>query len=175
MKIHQLIRCKRRSLALIVTEDAKLVIRAPHRLPHAHILRFVEQKRRWIENKIAEISSRPKALPLSPEQKDAYRELAARIIPARVKYYSDLTGLRPKKVRISNARKRWGSCSAKGTINISWRLVQHSQEVIDYVVVHELVHLAERNHGKRFWQRVAEVIPEHHSLRRRLRFTLSDR
>jgi predicted metal-dependent hydrolase len=169
MEIHRLLRSKRRSVALIVTEEAKLVIRAPHRLPERYILRFVEQKRSWINKKIAEISSRPKTAPLSKEQEAVYQGLAEKVIPARVKHYSALTGLRPNKVRISNAGKRWGSCSAKGTINISWRLLQFPQEVIDYVVVHELVHLVERNHGKKFWQRVEEIIPDHRALRQQLR------
>ncbi len=155
------------------------MVRAPHKLPEARILRFVEQKqrwmlvrrllKRWIKRKIAEISSRPKALPLTQAQEQFYRALAEKVIPQRVKYYSELTGLRPNKVRISNAGKRWGSCSAKGTINIAWRLVQFPQEVVDYVVVHELAHLAERNHGIRFWSRVKEIVPQYKAHRRWLR------
>jgi len=169
MKIHRLVRTRRKSLALVITEDAQLVIRAPRRLPQSYIDRFIEQKRRWIEKKIAEISSRPKVLPLSHEQEQAYRELAAVIIPARVKYYSELTGLYPKKVKISNARKRWGSCGAKGTINIAWRLILFPQEVIDYVVVHELVHLVEHNHSRRFWHRVGQILPDYRVHKQRLR------
>ncbi|MFH1683961.1 MAG: YgjP-like metallopeptidase domain-containing protein [Candidatus Margulisiibacteriota bacterium] len=168
-EIHQLIRSKRRSLALIVTDEAKLVIRAPHRLSEEQILNFVGQKRKWIERKIAEISNRPRPRLLSEDEKDSYRRLACRIIPERVKYYSELTGLQPGLVKISNARKRWGSCGSKGTINISWRLMLMPAEVIDYVVVHELVHLVERNHSRRFWRRVAEIIPDYKLHRRWLR------
>ena len=168
-QIHQLIRSNRRSVCLIVTEQAELVIRAPHRLPEARILRFVEQKRRWIERKMREMSERPKSKVVSQEEAGSYRELAKQIIPQRVKHYADLTGLLPRSVKISNARKRWGSCSAKGTINISWRLVLAPPEAIDYVVVHELVHLVERNHSQRFWRRVAEILPDFKACRKYLK------
>ncbi|MBU0686526.1 MAG: M48 family metallopeptidase [Candidatus Margulisbacteria bacterium] len=72
-------------------------------------------------------------------------------------------------VKVSSAKKRWGSCTSKGTINLSWRLVLTPPEVIDYVVVHELVHLVEPNHSKRFWQRVAEIMPGYQAQRKRLR------
>lgn len=168
-KISQLIRSHRRSVSLIVTKEAELIIRAPHQLPEAHILKFVEQKKDWIERKIKEMANRPRPLTLTQTQQQAYRELAKKIIPQRVKYFSELTGLSPKLVKISNAKKRWGSCTSKGTINLSWRLVLTPPEVIDYVVVHELVHLVEPNHSKRFWRRVAEIIPGYQAQRKQLR------
>ncbi|MEE8638122.1 MAG: M48 family metallopeptidase [Candidatus Margulisiibacteriota bacterium] len=169
MKYPKLIRSNRRSVCLIVTEKAELVIRAPHRFPEARILRFVEQKRRWIERKIAEISSRPRRLVLSQAEKQAWRELARNRIPERCKYFSDLTGLRPRSIRITEANKRWGSCGARGGLNFSWRLILAPPEVIDYVIVHELVHLVERNHSKHFWRRVAEVLPDYKIHRRWLK------
>jgi len=168
-QIHRLIRCKRRSLALIVNDQAQLIIRAPHRLPEVEILKFVDRKRRWIEKKIAEISSRPRPRVLSEAEKDYFQSLARKIIPERVNYYSKLTGLRPKLVRINNAKKRWGSCGAKWNLNFPWRLVLTPPDVIDYVVVHELVHLAERNHSKRFWKRVEEILPDYRQRRKSLK------
>ena len=169
MQIHQLVLSRRRSLALVITAEAKLVVRAPRRLPEKDIYIFIEQKRSWIEKKIAEVSTRPKPKQLSGNEQKSYYQLAKKVIPERVKYYSDLTGLKPKAVKISRARKRWGSCGAKGTINVSWRLALVPQEVMDYVVVHELAHLVERNHGKRFWQRVAEISPNYRACRKWLR------
>ncbi len=165
----QIIRCKRKSLALIITEDAQLVIRAPHRLPEADIHNFVQQKRHWIKRKIAQISSRPRPLVYSAAEKQAWRKLAEQRITERCKYFSDLTGLKPRSIKISNAKKRWGSCGPKGTLNFTWRLILAPPEVIDCVIVHELVHLVERNHSKRFWSRVAEIIPDHKAHRRWLR------
>ncbi len=65
------------------------------------------------------------------------------------------------KIRITNARTRWGSCSTEGNISFSWRLVMAPQEVVDYVVFHELAHLKERNHGKQFWSLVENICPRY--------------
>jgi predicted metal-dependent hydrolase len=88
-----------------------------------------------------------------------YRGQARQILPARVAYLAAQHAIPLPKVRISGARSRWGSCGVKRGLNFSWRLVQAPLEVIDYVVAHELAHLAERNHSSRFWARVAELMP----------------
>ncbi len=90
-----------------------------------------------------------------------YRERAMEKISERCEYYSCITGLNPLSVKISNASKRWGSCSSRGSINFTWRLVMAPLDVIDYVVVHELTHLKELNHSKQFWNRVRSIMPDY--------------
>jgi len=165
----QLIRSRRRSLALIITDEAKLIVRAPLKLPTEAIERFIEQKRSWIDRQIARLAARPRPIILTEEERKGWRRVAREKINERCHYFSELTGYRPVAVKISNARKRWGSCGAKGMINFSWRLAMAPPPVIDYVVVHELVHLIERNHSSHFWRRVAEIIPDHRLHRRWLR------
>ena len=75
----------------------------------------------------------------------------------------------PTRWALSSARTRWGSCSAAGTIRLNWRLVHFPPAIVDYVIAHELAHLAELNHGPRFWQRVAELYPDWQAARRWLR------
>jgi hypothetical protein len=89
-----------------------------------------------------------------------YRDQARRILNERAGHYVSLTGLSYGRVNITGAQKRWGSCSAAGNLNFSWRLIMAPREIIDYVVVHELVHLEEQNHSPRFWKRVSEIMPE---------------
>lgn len=89
-----------------------------------------------------------------------YKNKAFEVINERVKYYSGIFGFKYAKIRISNAEKIWGSCSAKGNISFSWRLIMAPLPVIDYVVAHELAHLEQRNHSRRFWGKVAEIIPD---------------
>lgn len=79
----------------------------------------------------------------------------------RAEFYSQLTGWRFKFLKISRARTRWGSCGAKNSINLNWRLILAPIEIIDYVVVHELAHTVEKNHSKRFWDRVEEFKPDY--------------
>ena len=110
---------------------------------------------------------------LWPEAKkqfrDWYRKQALSIISIRVELFAEKHSLRYGLVRISNARRRWGSCNIKGNLNFSWRLMMAPVVVIDYVVVHELAHLLVRNHSPRFWKKVEEMMPEYKIYRRWLR------
>ena len=96
-----------------------------------------------------------------PQLEYVYRKAVAEHIPKRVRYFSEIMGVSPSCVKISSAEKRWGSCSGRGTINFSWRLMAASPESIDYVVVHELAHLTELNHSPRFWKIVADTLPDY--------------
>lgn len=78
-------------------------------------------------------------------------------------------GARPARIRIGNQRTLWGSCSARGVISLNWRLVAAPRPVFEYVVVHELCHLIERNHGRRFWRLVAGLLPDYRDRRQWLK------
>jgi len=90
-----------------------------------------------------------------------YREQARKVLTARVAHFARLHSFSYSKVRISSARTRWGSCSTLGTLSFTWRLVMAPPAVIDYVVVHELVHTRVHNHGKDFWAAVSAVMPDY--------------
>ena len=77
----------------------------------------------------------------------------------RALHFGDRLGRRPREVRLSNARGRWGSCTASGVIRLNWRLMQASPDEIDYVVAHEVAHLAEMNHSPAFWNTVERLFP----------------
>jgi len=98
-----------------------------------------------------------------------YREEAHKEIHARCMWFSMKTGHVPTTIRITDARQRWGSCTHKGGLNFSWRLVQAPPEIIDYVVVHELVHISQPDHSKKFWAKVREIIPDYEQRRKWLR------
>ena len=97
-------------------------------------------------------------------RQEAWDHLSARIVE-----FGTLMGVQPRQLKLSNAKRRWGSCSAKQSINLNWRLILLDDCLIDYVVVHELAHLVELNHSADFWRVVEGVIPNHRELRRRLR------
>jgi len=86
-----------------------------------------------------------------------YKNEARRIIEQRVGIYCDKLGLMHKKINISNAQKRWGSCGRNNSLNFSWRLIMAPLDVIDYVVVHEVSHLQYKNHSKKFWRLVEKL------------------
>ena len=88
-----------------------------------------------------------------------YQQRAQAIIPMRAEFYAQKTGLHFQRIRISNARKRWGSCSCRGSISLNWRLIMTPINVLDSVIIHELAHLKELNHSKRFWNIVETNLP----------------
>jgi predicted metal-dependent hydrolase len=90
-----------------------------------------------------------------------YRANAREYIEERVCHYSRILKLRPGRVRIGNAKKRWGSCSHHNHLSFTWRLIMAPGPVIDYVVAHELVHIKEKNHSNRFWNLLERAVPDY--------------
>jgi len=98
-----------------------------------------------------------------------YRKIAKQELTDRTHGFSKLLSVTPADVKINSAKSRWGSCSAKKSINYSWRLIMADDEVIDYVVVHELAHIIELNHSKRFWAIVESILPDYKERKKRLK------
>ena len=90
-----------------------------------------------------------------------YKAQARRLLSERVPGFAKKYGFHYQKIRISSARTRWGSCSSRGTLSFTYRLVLAPLEVVDYVVLHELVHTQIRNHSKKFWNKLGELMPDY--------------
>ncbi len=200
----KIIRSKRSTLSLQITEDSELVIRAPYKMSKKAIYRVIVKYKDWIEKKQKEMAKRSKRLEHKFTDKEEFFYLGNRyelqivkdqkvplifddgfflserhlndakeillewykvksyeIIFDRVTFYASKYGFKYEKFRITNAQKRWGSCSSNGNLNFSWKLVMAPLDIIDYVVIHELVHLIERNHSKSFWEKVRMICPEY--------------
>ncbi len=106
---------------------------------------------------------------LRPAVERHLRRLAARELPPRVLELAARHRLPARRVTIRNQRSRWGSCSRRGTISLNWRLVQTPLFVRDYLVLHELAHLKEMNHSRRFWNEVARLCPDYREAERWLK------
>jgi len=108
-----------------------------------------------------------------PECRDLLRawyvQRALEIFPARVAGFAAILDYRPKKIRVTDTRRRWASCSTSGTLSFCWRLVLAPPEVIDYVIVHELVHMRQPDHSPRFWEKVGQAMPRYKEHREWLR------
>lgn len=98
-----------------------------------------------------------------------YKEAARQHVHARLLHYNRHYGYLYNKVFIRNTRSRWGSCSSRGNLNFNYKVALLPAELCDYVIVHELCHLAEFNHSSAFWALVARTVPDHRTLRRTLR------
>jgi len=90
-----------------------------------------------------------------------YTYQAKKILSEKVKFWAAKSGLIPKRIKINSARKRWGSCSSKGTLNFTWRLILAPEDVVDYIVVHELSHIKHHDHSRNFWNTVNEIYPQY--------------
>ena len=88
-----------------------------------------------------------------------YREQAAAVIKPRTAELAERNGYTYTVIRINGAKTRWGSCGPKGSLNFPYRLVMAPLEVIDYVIIHELVHLRIRNHSRKYWDAVGRILP----------------
>lgn len=103
------------------------------------------------------------------ELKKFYLQEAEKLIPQRLALWSESMKLYPKKLSLRNQKSRWGSCSAKGTLNINWRLMGAPIEVLDYILVHELSHLRHMNHSEKFWNLVESHYPDYQTSEKWLR------
>jgi predicted metal-dependent hydrolase len=98
-----------------------------------------------------------------------YKSLAKQLFRAKVSQYAQQMEVSPTAVRVTSAKTRWGSCSTRDSVSFSWMLVMADEDVIDYVVVHELAHILQHNHSTGFWQAVQAVLPDFRSRRLQLK------
>jgi len=130
-------------------------------VPSTAIEAFVRRHSKWIhihrKNVLQRLAAHGEP---TAEEEAALRQKAKEILPGRVAYFSRLMGVFPLGITVTGARTRFGSCSARGRIAFSFRLMDYPPEAVDYVVVHELAHLVHHNHGKDFYALVASVLPD---------------
>lgn len=163
-----------RRLRVTVYPGGRIVLSRPRFVSDRSAARFLQEHADWILRQ----SERMRAI-VVPEtrvrgtRKDYLmrKEEARRLIHERLAYFAPRYGLKPGRVAIKNMTSRWGSCSVKGNLNFHYKVADLPMELVDYLVVHELCHLREMNHGTRFWELVAREIPDYRTLRKRLRAT----
>jgi len=157
----RVVRCRRKTVGIQVTDEGEIVVRAPLRISEKEIRRILEEKRGWIEKGLAKVREREKAPKLTETEIRALANEALRDIPPRTAEWARRIGVGYGRITIRNQKSRWGSCSAKGNLNFNCLLMLCQEEVRDYVVVHELCHRKELNHSPRFWAEVERTLPEY--------------
>ncbi len=166
---YQLIRSSRKTLAIEITSSGSIIVRAPKYCSISLIEAFLKEKADWIERKQQELKIRRKELEERPEQRKPLsqrecqkaRELARHVLEQKTGLYAGLMNVTYGRISIRDQKTRWGSCSGKGNLNFNWRLILAPEEVLDYVVVHELAHRREMNHSPAFWKLVEEILPDY--------------
>ena len=167
----EIIRSKRKTVAIQIKSDGRVVVRAPVRMSAAAIRQLVEEKSDWIEKHLARIRRQNESAEpaFTPEQLRQLAEAARQDLPRRAARFAPLVGVSFGHITIRAQKSRWGSCSTKGNLNFNCLLMLCPEEVRDYVVVHELCHRKEMNHSRRFWQELARVLPEYEQQRQWLK------
>lgn len=154
----EIIRSSRKTLAIEIRPDMRVIVRVPHSVPNSYIEQFISDRADWIVEHLRRMEQKNRqcnnALPVKK-----LADKACTYIPERVAHFAPLVGVTYGRITIRNQRTRWGSCSSRGNLNFNCLLMLAPPEVIDYVVVHELCHRKEMNHSGRFWNEVAIVLP----------------
>ena len=159
---YRLIRSARRTVSVEVTREGEVIVRAPQRMPCVAVDAFLEKHRNWLSEKLARQRALAEKYPEpDAEEAEALKKRAREVLPARVCYYAQMMRVSPAWVKITSARKRFGSCGAENGLCFSWRLMRYPDAAIDYVVVHELAHITQQNHGQAFYRLIERVLPDY--------------
>ena len=102
---------------------------------------------------------------ISLSLKSWYKKRFIEVALPRLSYFSDKHKLKVNQVRVKEQKTLWGSCSSKNNINLNYLLIMAPMKVIDYVIVHELVHTIHKNHSAKFWQKVETIMPNYKDAR----------
>jgi len=209
-------RHRRRTIAITIERDGRVVVRAPAKTARDTLHQFVQEKKPWISKKLLQIRQErtdayPRAfvsgetffylgdrypLKITYNLRGApplafiggefqlnerfkgnrkalfvawYKIQAETLIRQRIDQYREVMDIPSVQIRITSAKYQWGGCSSRDRITFSWRIVLAPLLMLDYVVVHELAHLRERNHSSNFWKIVETILPDYRVRRQWLR------
>lgn len=157
----KIIRSNRKTLSLSVDDDLNAVVRAPFYVSSEKINAFVSNNAEWLERAAKRKETQLEKYNLTDAQLNNLINSAKEIIPERVKYFSALMNLKPAGVKITKAKKRFGSCNGKNSLCFSCYLMLYPLEAIDYVVVHELAYIKHHNHSKDFYALIYQYMPDY--------------
>ena len=160
----RLIRARRKTLSIRIAQEGNLEIRAPLGMPKGEIEAFLKEKAQWIETHRAKVLAeyaQGQEAPLGEEEILTLAEQMRQRLPEKLNRHAASMGVTFGRVTIRCQQTRWGSCSSRGNLNFNCLLMLAPEEVLDYVVVHELAHRKQMNHSALFWQEVARECPDY--------------
>lgn len=170
---YTIIKSLRKSCSITVERDGTVTIRAPFFMSEKKILEIIEERKEWIEKAQKRIANRTERLnsltPITSDEIDSLKAGAKPIIEEKVRLFADKIGVKYGKITIRNQKTRYGSCTAKGNLNFNCLIMLMPEEIIDYVIVHELCHLKQMNHSRRFWNEVESILPDYKERRKWLK------
>lgn len=167
---YKIVRSKRKTMAIQVKRDGSVEVRCPMWVPEKEVLAFAQEHKEWIAQHQQEVlKNLEKKAVYTEEQIREYRQHARWLMAQKTWMWAEKMQVTYGKITIRQQATRWGSCSGKGNLNFNWKLVLLPEELVDYVVVHELAHRREMNHSPRFWKIVEQQLPDYRERRKQLR------
>jgi len=151
-------------LRIAIHPNGRVVVTKPARVSLIRAQEFVKSKFAWINQKLLLQKSR-KVIPLATFDKNQVLDF----VKSRVEILNRNYKFRIGNISIKNNKSLWGSCSRRGNLNFNLRIASLSVPHADYIIVHELCHLAEFNHSQKFWALVSKTIPNHKHIRAELK------
>lgn len=161
-----------RCLRITVHPGGELSATLPYGMSMNKLENFIRQKADWILRKISLAKKRkPKILLPKSSRREylKYKNQALKLAKLKIEEINKAYNFEYSRISIRNQKSRWGSCSRKGNINMNYRIIYLPEKYFNYLVVHELCHIKESNHSKRFWSLVAETISDYKQIRKEFR------
>lgn len=147
----------------ITIKDKKVIVKAHKRVPISYIEQMLKNKEKWILDKLNKKESKLE------KEKIYSDEEFEKIVLKYIDKYTKALNVYVNKIRIKKIKYAWGSCTSKKNITINYELIKYDEDIIEYVIVHELCHLKYMNHSKKFWELAEKYIPNYKILRKRLK------
>ena len=162
-------RAKRMRLAVYC--DGAVVVTSPFGIEQSIIEKFISDKKQWVLEKMRFFKSVDSKAIRTFSHKDYIenKDKAFVLVNERVTFYNREYGFSFNKIFIKNQKTRWGSCSCKQNLNLNYKIVFLPQKHQDYIIVHEMCHLKEFNHSRKFWALVEKALPNYLDIKKELR------
>jgi predicted metal-dependent hydrolase len=158
-------------MRLAVYCNGSIVVTTPFGIDQPIIEKFIADKKQWLADKINFFKSvdSKKIRTFSSQDYLMHKDEALALVLSRLKFLNKKCRFRFKEIYIKNQKTRWGSCSKNKNLNFNYKLIFLPKKQQDYIIVHELCHLREFNHSRKFWSLVAELMPDYLDIKNELR------
>jgi predicted metal-dependent hydrolase len=159
-------------LRLTIYCDGSFAVSAPRRLSLSVIESYILQKSEWVLSKLKIFKNRTTDSIFSKTNANEYlrlKETALKLAQRKVTEFNQRYNLTYRRISIRNQKTRWGSCSRAGNLNYNYKIALLPERLADYIIVHELCHLKEFNHSRRFWDLVAQTLPDYKQCRQEIK------
>lgn len=160
-----------RRLRIAVYCDATVVVTAPYGINENKVEKFITEKANWIISKLNFFKQFKHSF-IADNSQESYLKhkfKALELAERKIEYYNKICNFKFNKINIKNQRTKWGSCSKKGNLNFNYKIALMPERIADYIIIHELCHLKEFNHSGKFWNLVAEFMPDYLKIKEELK------